>query len=229
MTQYIAENVEILFPKIHAPFRFDSIENHSVQCQPLEEGAKYEVNFKYFPAEKADELKALMKKEWGIFKQQNPTAEFKNIPFKASDDGGLIFKTQIKAAYSGEKTKPPAVYDHDNQRITDPEFRLTTGSVGNVAFTLVPYSTGVASGVSLRLRAVQVLELNEDGGGESPFGPPKSEFNQDDKAKAQGKMVSDQLAANAAAAKADSSDPFADLEDEAFAPKIERAFEDVPW
>ena len=47
---------------------------------------------------------------------------------------------------------------------------LTTGSKVNVAVVAIPYATGMAQGVSLRLRAVQVIELRDDAGAASPFG-----------------------------------------------------------
>jgi hypothetical protein len=49
------------------------------------------------------------------------------------------------------------------------DFMLTTNSKVNVAVMIVPYNTGSLNGVSLRLRAVQVLELAELEGGDDPF------------------------------------------------------------
>jgi len=49
------------------------------------------------------------------------------------------------------------------------DFMLTSGSKMNLAVTIVPYNTGSINGVSLRLRAVQVLELQELAQGVDPF------------------------------------------------------------
>jgi len=46
---------------------------------------------------------------------------------------------------------------------------MTTGSKVNVAVVVVPYNTGSLNGVSLRLRAVQVLDLAEMQGSDDPF------------------------------------------------------------
>jgi hypothetical protein len=61
------------------------------------------------------------------------------------------------------------VFNAANQAIDDADFQLTSGSTVNVAVQAVPYMTGMASGVSLRLRAVQLLELAEVAAGASPF------------------------------------------------------------
>jgi hypothetical protein len=49
-----------------------------------------------------------------------------------------------------------------NRNSLPPDFRLTTGSKVNVWGQLFAYNTGAVSGVGLRLRGVQVLELAEE-------------------------------------------------------------------
>jgi hypothetical protein len=53
-------------------------------------------------------------------------------------------------------TKAPLQVDAANKKLPD-DFLLTTGSTVNLAVTFVPYNMREA-GVSMRLRAVQVLE-----------------------------------------------------------------------
>ena len=170
---YVANNVTALYPKLHAPFRFDNEENRSVQCGALEDGAAYEMSFR-ISKEEAKPLWEYINKAWKDYLVANKkpaNTKMMTMPFKddPEDASMLIFKTKLKSAYSGQKTHPPTIYNALNQAIMDEEFRLTTGSLVDVAFTSVAYSTGVASGVSLRLKAVMVKELSETGGASSPF------------------------------------------------------------
>ena len=70
------------------------------------------------------------------------------------------YKANLKGAYSGEKTLKPMQYDAKTQKLPD-DFQLTNNSVVNIAVVGVPYSASIGAGVSLRLRAVQVIELAE--------------------------------------------------------------------
>lgn len=169
---YVAKSVTALWPKIDRPYRFDQDENRSVACGATEDGAAYELNFR-IAKEDAKELWSWVDEAWKGFLKANgkKPEKMKNMPYTEDkeDPSQLIFKAKLKAAYSGQATKPPAVFNAANQAITDEGFQLTSGSTVNVALQAVPYATGVASGVSLRLRAVQVLELAETAAGASPF------------------------------------------------------------
>ena len=65
----------------------------------------------------------------------------------------------MKGAYGKEATRPPMVVDSVNKKLGE-DFKLTSGSTVNLSFVFVPYymATGVGAGVSLRLRAVQVVD-----------------------------------------------------------------------
>ena len=68
----------------------------------------------------------------------------------------------------------------DAERNTLPtDFELTTGSKVNVWGKLFAYNTGAVSGVSFRLKGVQVLELAEQGEVDDPFAATKG-FNASD-------------------------------------------------
>ena len=82
-------------------------------------------------------------------------------PYKELDDGQPQGKAKLKGAYNGEATKPPLQKDA-NRDTLPADFRLTTGSKINVWGQLFAYNTGAVSGVGLRLRGVQVLELAEE-------------------------------------------------------------------
>lgn len=155
--QYIIENATALYPRIDRTYRYDNMENRSVPCDPLDDGAEYSMKFK-IPQAQAKEIFARMKAVYDEAKKDN-WPEFKN-PFKKEEDGNYSYKTSLKGAYGTDKTKKPTQYDAKVKPLPE-DFQLTTGSVVNIAAQLVPYSTAIASGVSLRLRSVQVVELAE--------------------------------------------------------------------
>ena len=104
------------------------------------------------------------------------------VKFKKQDDGTFIGKASLKAAYSGNSTSIEQ-FDSKN-KVLDPGFQLTTGSIVSIAVEFFPYKMS-GGGVSLRLRGVQVkkyipykpaspFEVEEDGftvdeGSSSPF------------------------------------------------------------
>lgn len=91
------------------------------------------------------------------------------IPYLVSEDRGVTtFKFKLKAkgkTKAGEEfTQKPALFDSKGTPLTD--VSVGGGSKLKVSFELVPYYTAIAgAGISLRLKAVQVLELKEYTGG----------------------------------------------------------------
>lgn len=148
------------YPKIDKPYRFDNTageKGRSVPCSATDDGAKYELEF-VLTATQAKDLYKVMNTEYknspkrdGSWKDKLPQ------PFKEQEDGTFIGKTTIKAAYDGTPTRLPEQFDAKNTRLPE-GFQLTTGSTVNIAVILVPYKMS-ETGVSLRLRAVQVLDL----------------------------------------------------------------------
>lgn len=166
-----ATNVYAVYPKIDKCYRFDNAENRSVPCKPTDDGAGYELQFR-IEKDRAQPILDALAAVWKEYARENgiktkPT----NYPFTESDADPdfYTFKTKLRGAYSGEVTRKPPVFNSANQPITEPDFQLTTGSMVNVNFVPVAYKTAMAMGVSLRLRAVQVLELSETAAGASPF------------------------------------------------------------
>lgn len=149
--------VEALWPRINGTYKFDSIEGKSVKCDPKDPAAAYEMSFKMTP----DQAKALWGKMLEAYsaKKQAGWPEQPVNPFKKDEDGCFIGKAKLKGNYNGELTKGVAQYDAHGSKLAD-DFMLTTGSKVNVAVTFVPYNMREA-GVSLRLRAVQVVEYKE--------------------------------------------------------------------
>ena len=154
--QYIVNNVEALWPRINTTYKYDSQENKSVRCDPKDPAAAYEMSFRMTAAD-AKALWAKMVEAYNERKQPGWPDE-PNNPLKA-DEGCYIAKAKLKGNYNGELTKGVAQYDAQGNKLGD-DFLLTTGSKVNVAITFVPYNMREA-GVSLRLRAVQVVEYKE--------------------------------------------------------------------
>ena len=43
--QHIIPNVTAKYPRLNATYKFDSVEQRSVKCDPLDDGAAYEMQF----------------------------------------------------------------------------------------------------------------------------------------------------------------------------------------
>ena len=164
---FVLKEVTALWPKLNRTYRFDSAEMRSVPCDPKADGAEYTVNVEMSP-EQAKELHKYCKEAWDTFAKKNPGAEFENKPYKKNEQGLVVAKLKLKGAYNGEPTRKPRQFDASNNLLPD-DFELTTGSTINVQVQAIPYATKMAQGVSLRLGAVQVVELAE-GNVSSPFG-----------------------------------------------------------
>lgn len=86
-----------------------------------------------------------------------------DVPWKSTEDGKLRFKFKLKAkGGTGEKQwdQKPALFDAKGTPVKD--LNVGSGSIIKVAFDVVPYFTAmVGHGLSLRLRAVQVIELKQ--------------------------------------------------------------------
>jgi hypothetical protein len=161
---YNINNVEALWPRIDKSYRYDTMEQRTVPCNPTDDGASYNLQFR-MTSEQAKELFKKMAQAYTAKKEPSWPASFDN-PFKKEEEGTYTFKAKLKGAYGTEATRKPTQYDAKGIKLPE-GFQLTTGSKVNIAIVFVPYHMREA-GVSLRLRAVQVLELKEMKE-ESPF------------------------------------------------------------
>lgn len=166
----VFSNVKALYPKLNRTYHFSSEQSKSVPCDALADGAAYTIDFELdkqtcidFDKECNKVYKAAAdadtKKKW----KADPTY----LPYK---DTGETFtgKAKLKGAYSGEATRPPLQKDAERNSLPA-NFELTTGSKVNVWGKLFAYNTGAVSGVSFRLKGVQVLELADQGEVDDPF------------------------------------------------------------
>ena len=152
---YKIQNVEALWPKINTTYRFDRDENRSVPCSALDDGSEYSMQFK-MNEEKAKALYKEMAKSY-IAKKQKGWPEKLAMPFEKDEDGMYIGKARLKGAYGTDPTRKPAQYDAKGNKL-DNDFLLTTGSSVNILISFYPWSMRGNAGVSLRLKAVQVVK-----------------------------------------------------------------------
>jgi hypothetical protein len=169
--QHIINGVTARYPRLNATYKFDSVEQRSVKCDPLDDGAAYEMQF-VMDSDTAKTLHGLCLEAWKNAAAMDPKKIWLEkpglLPYKKQEDGTVVGKAKLKGAYGTDKVDPPLQVDAKRNRLPA-DFMLTTGSRVNLSVTIVPYKTGAVSGVTLRLRAVQVLELAEGMTASDPF------------------------------------------------------------
>lgn len=107
-------------------------------------------------------------------KKENPGKKIKegDVPYSVNDDTGAVtVRFKLKAKVTPKMGDPfeqrPALFDAKGKPI-GADAKIGGGSKVKVAYELVPYYTAIAgAGVSLRLKAVQVIDLVEFSGGAS--------------------------------------------------------------
>jgi hypothetical protein len=201
--QHMITNAVARYPRIDKPYKFDPNEGDfgkTVPCSKDDQGAQYEMSFVLDKAGASDLKRVCLDAYANAAKMaKRPWPEQpKRLPIKAqpikdmngNETGEMEFvgKTNIKAKYPSGYVDTPPQYDAQRNKLPA-DFQLTTGSKVNVAVVVVPYYQSPENyGVTLRLRAVQVLEYKEpeaanpfdaiDGGfvsggvADDPFGLP---------------------------------------------------------
>jgi len=157
--------VKALYPKLNATYRFDQDKFKSVKCDPLEEGAAYELSFS-LTDKQYKELNKICIQEYKKTAASNNDSKSKwpnkpsTMPYKPDreKEGCWIGKAKLKGSDSGEPTTAPRQVDAGRKALHK-GFELTTGSKINISVTILPYNKDSISGISLRLNAVQLLEL----------------------------------------------------------------------
>ena len=189
---YLIKKVSILYPRLDKTYRFDNAENRSVPCDPIETGAKYETSF----VMDGDTATALMGEMAVAYNTARKPSWPEKVPMPFSrEEEAYVGKCNLKGSFDGKQaTLPPKHFDAKNNPL-ESGFQLTSGSTANLFVEFVPYhSSGIGTGVSLRLRAVQVLTYKPleaaspfeatDGDFDtgSPFGEATSGFDSADEA-----------------------------------------------
>ena len=172
--QHIVYNAIARYPRLNRTYKFDreaGANGQTVPCDPMDDGAKYEMEF-VMTEDEAKRLHQACLLAWEEAKANQPQKKWddskRRLPIEKTEEG-IIGKTHRKGAYNKELTKPPLQVDAKKNPMPD-DFMLTTGSKVNISMQFVPYCMSENNqGVSLRLRAVQVLELADVQRAPDPF------------------------------------------------------------
>ena len=156
-TRFNINNVEAMYPRIDKPYHFDSGKQKSMPCSAFDDGAAYTMSFNMTKEQAADLYKNMVV-AWNEGREASWPEKIE-MPFTKLDDGRFRGKARLTAAYGDNATRKPAQYDAKSIKLDD-DFQLTSGSTVNINVELYPYKMK-NGGVSLRLRAVQVVSLAE--------------------------------------------------------------------
>ena len=131
------------------------------------------------PAKLAEDLvqqiDALAKKAFDEAKadKKNKKVKEADLPYQYNEETDeFTFSFKMKATGKSKKTgeewtQKPAIFDSKGKPC-EAGIRVGGGSILRVSFEMIPFfTTLVGAGVSLRMRAVQVIELKEFGGGDA--------------------------------------------------------------
>lgn len=130
----------------------------------------------------SEQLDGLLARHKDYLKQQAPTQKFKlaDLPWGFEEVDGtpyLLVKTKMKASgvdRDGRRwTSVPALFDAKGKPVTDREALrgMWSGTVGRISFEAQPfYQAAIGAGITLRLKAVQVINLVEGGGTADSYG-----------------------------------------------------------
>lgn len=133
-------------------------------------------------AKYASKIEALIEEELdksvAKAKEENAGKRIKRAdsPVRTNDDGSITLNTKCPAFVTSKKTQEkfslqPTVFDGAGNRLPNKDLKAGQGSTIRVSVEIRPYFTAlVGAGVTLRVRAVQILELVEFGGGGSAGG-----------------------------------------------------------
>lgn len=105
-------------------------------------------------------------------KEENKGKKIKSAdsPVVENEDGSITLKFKLKAKVTPKNGEPfeqrPALFDAKNKPLGK-DIKIGGGSKVKVAYEIIPFYTAlVGAGVSLRLKAVQVIDLVEYSGGD---------------------------------------------------------------
>lgn len=193
--EYFIKNVKAIYPHLDQTYKFSTAAQRSVPCPPTDGGAAYDLHFEMTGEQAKDLGQAIFKaykaecKEGWANKPKNP---FKSLGEDyPSEEGNKVAKAKLSGVLGGETMAPPILIDAKKNPLP-PGFKLTTGSIVNLLFSLSPYGFHGGHGVTLRLRQVQVIKY-------IPYVPPAAQQFEEEEG-----FVYDGATATTAPAKAES-------------------------
>lgn len=160
----------LVWPHLNSPdFEFDEAGVYQTKLRLTGTDAE---SFKAFCASEQQKA-AAEAKESGKFKGKG-AVPLANLPVSEDEDGNLLFNFKMKAkgtTRNGETfTREPKLFDAKGVPCNDA--RVGGGTVARISFEPYGYYSKMVggAGVSLRLEAVQILDLKEWSGGRSADG-----------------------------------------------------------
>jgi len=158
----LIEDVVFKYPKLDKPYTFDPRQNKSIPVEPRAKNAAWSTGFEISVA-RASELKKELVAHYEACRVSNPELpEFSTVfGAKVSEDGQTVTFTAKRNCINakGVEVAPPPVVDAKLKAIEDRV--LWSGSEGSVSLIAFPAKDPQTheGGISLLLRAVQVVEL----------------------------------------------------------------------
>lgn len=148
-----------IYPRLTTPdTKFDKDGVYSVDLE-LDPKAKETKDFIAALTASADESYAATCKEKGGKKLKRC-----DLPVKETDEGMVRIKFKLKAKAGNEERswdQKPVIFDSAGTALATPP-NIGSGSRIKVAFEVIPFFTAmVGAGISLRMKAVQLVELRE--------------------------------------------------------------------
>lgn len=130
----------------------------------------------------ADQLDSLLTRHKESLKLQAPSQKFKlaDLPYGYEDiDGTPSFVVKVKMKAKGIDrdgrawSSAPALFDAKGRAVKDRDSLkgMWSGTVGKVSFEACPFhQAAIGAGITLRLKAVQIISLIEGGGSAEGYG-----------------------------------------------------------
>ena len=110
-----------------------------------------------------------------LTKSKGKKVRLANAPYQEDEDGNFVFTFKLKASGTrpnGERwEQKPILYDAKGNVFQPNGKTIWGGTLAKVAFQMSPYFvSSIGAGVSLRLKAVQIIELVTGGASASSYG-----------------------------------------------------------
>ena len=159
-------NVEFLYPRLHATYKFNTAEKRSEECNPRAQGASYSIGWK-MDKDAAQALHSELKEHYESCKTNPPFS--KVFGMKKMDDGSFTFSAKRNGCNGqGEENSKPNVIDGMKKPLADTA--IWGGSKGSIKVTAFPVTDPEGNGgVSLLIDTVQVTHCVYGGGGLDDF------------------------------------------------------------
>ena len=159
-------NVEFLYPRLNATYKFNTAEKRSEECNPRAQGASYSIGWK-MDKDAAQALHSELKEHYESCKTNPPFS--KVFGMKKMDDGSFTFSAKRNGCNGqGEENSKPNVIDGMKKPLADTA--IWGGSKGSIKVTAFPVTDPDGNGgVSLLIDTVQVTHAVYGGGGLDDF------------------------------------------------------------